>query len=215
MGCFRSMESSLMVGSVFLVSVGRHRGLKWRLLIMVWWMCTQYLPGFSNFPTATRDISVNACQQTCEVSRTWPRRQINRGAPSESRKKWKCTPWHTTSRNGGASVSSRWRSLSYDEVANQALYGLFGYNPHVCRNGQWWMYRNATWIPGFTKSLIILKYTQSGQDRPKSYSSIQCSKSLEVQVIEWAVAGICTSCPAGAKQSTTHMVTGYGSWWLW
>jgi hypothetical protein len=41
-----------------------------------------------------------------------------------------------------------------------------------------------------------------------------CSNNSEILVIEWRAAGICMSCPARAKLSSTHMVTEYRSWWL-
>ena len=65
------------------------------------------------------------------------------------------------------------------------------------------------------QSFWIRNYTPSGQDRPKCCSSWQFSNNSDIMGIEWAVAGICMKCLAGAKQCTTCMVAEYGSSWLW
>jgi len=203
-----------MAAGMSLVSFGRHRGSQPRFWTMVRWMATPYLGGFSNFPMAGRDIAADTCQTTSGVSRTWPGCWLQRGGPPRKIPKWKCAPQCTFTQSG-AILSSSWPSLSFELMANQVFCRSCGYIPHVCKNGQWWMLSNAAQIPGFTKSLCICNYTQSGRDRPKSYSSNRCSNISEVQGIEWAAAGIYTSCPARAKPSTTHMVTEYGPWWLW
>ena len=202
-----------MAAGMFLVSFGRHRGTQWHFWTIVPWMATRYLGGFSHFPMAERDSSANACQRTCIVSRTWPGWWIKRGAPSGTRLKWKCTP-RCTSTKGGAILSSFWPSLSFEAVANRVFCGSCGYITHICRNGQWWTHRNAAQILGFTKSLCICNYTQSRRDWPKSYSSKPCSNNSEVLGIEWAVAGIWTSCLARANPSSTPMITEYRSRWL-
>ena len=76
------------------------------------------------------------------------------------------------------------------------------------------MHRNAAQIPGFTKSLSIHNHTQSGHDRPKSYSCKSSSNNAEILGIESAAAGMCMSSPAREKLSTTNMITEYRSWWL-
>jgi len=70
-GCISSMEGSAMVASILFTSVGRHWRLQQSFSALVWWMTTQYLSGFANFPITEQDISINACQRTCQVSRTW------------------------------------------------------------------------------------------------------------------------------------------------
>jgi len=100
-------------------------------------------------------------------------------------------------------------------VANHVFCRSCGYIPCVCRHEQWWMHRYVAQIPGFTKSLCIHNHTQSGWDRPKSYSSKPCGNNSEVIGIDWAAVGICQSCPARSKQSTAHMVPEYWSWWIW
>jgi hypothetical protein len=45
------------------------------------------------------------------------------------------------------------------------------------------MHRNAAQIAGFTKSLWIGIYTQSGQGRPISECSIQCSNTQKLWVL--------------------------------
>jgi len=188
-----------MTDSMFHISVGRRRGLQRCFWPMVKWIATWYLGGFSNFPMAHTDVSANAWHQTCRVYRTWSWQRFNGGAPSRIRQKWKCTPQCTSSTKGNAILSSSWPSSSFKAVANQVFCGSCGYIPHVCRNAQWWMRRNGAQIPGFTKYLSIHNYTQSGRDRPKSYTSKPCSNSSEVMDIESAAAGICMSCPATAN----------------
>ena len=68
----------------FLLVLG-DRGLQRRVWTMVQWMATRYLGGFFNFRMAEGDISTNACQRTCGVSRTWRGRQIKRGPPFGTR----------------------------------------------------------------------------------------------------------------------------------
>jgi len=178
-------------------------------------MATPYWGGLSNFQMPERDIFTNACQQTCGVSWTWLRRQIKSGAPSGTRETWKCSPQCTSSTNGGAILSSSCPSSSLEVVANEVFCGSCGYIPHVCWNGQWWTHRNAAQIPEFTISIWIGNYTHSEQDRPISLSCIPCCNNSEVRGIERAVAGIGTSSPVRAKQTTTHMGAQVGSWWLW
>jgi len=204
-----------MVVSMVLVSAGRHWGLQWRFCTMVQWMATQYMGRFSNFRMAQWDIPANTCQGTCRDSGTWLGWRIKRGPPSGTRQKWYCTPQCSSSTKGGAILSSYWPSSSFEVVANQVFCGSCGYIPHVCRNRQWSMHRNAAQIPGFTKSLCIRNHSHSGRDRLKSYSTKPCSNNSEVLGIEWAVAGICISYPTRGKQSTRYMVTKYGTWWLW
>jgi len=213
-GCFCSMEGVLMAGSMFLVSVGRHRGSQWWFWTMAQWMATRYLGGISDLLMAERVIFTNTCQWTCRASRTCPRWHIKRH-PLSRRAKWICTTQSMSSIKGSAMLSSSGPSSSFAVVANEAFCGSCGYIPHVCQNWQRWTHRNAAQIPGFMKSLCIHNHTQSGRDRPKSYSCKSCSNNSEILGFEWAVAGICTSCPARAKPSITHMVTKYRSWWLW
>jgi len=177
-------------------------------------MATRYLGGISNLPMAEGQILANACQGTCRVSWTWPRRRIKQDSASR-REKQKCTAQCTSSTKVSPILSSFWPSSSFEVVANEVFCGWCGYIPHVCRNEQWWTHRNAAQIPGFTKSLYIHNHTHSGRDRPKSYSCKSCSNNSEILGIEWAAAGICTSCTARAKMSPTHMVTDYRSRWLW
>jgi len=160
---------------------------------------TWYPGGFANLPIAQRTVSANACQRTCGVSRTWPWQRIKTGAQSGTRQKWRCTPRCTSSSQGGAFLSSSWPCSLFEVVANQEFCGPCGYVPHVCRNGQWWTNRNAAYIPGFTKSLCICNNTQSRWDGPKSYCSDPCCYNSDDLGIEWATAGICTSCQAWAK----------------
>jgi len=214
-GCFRSMEGSLIVASMFLICVGNHQGSLRHSWTMVQWMATQYFGRFCNIPIAQRDISANACQWTCVVCWTWQWRWIKRGSPSPTRLKCKCTPQCTSSPNGGANSSASCPIPSFEAVANQVFCGWCGYIPHVCRNGLWWMHPNAAQIAAFMQSLCNCNDTNSGWDRSKSYSCIPCSNNSEVLGIEWALTGICTSCPARATQITPHMVTEYGSRWLW
>jgi len=204
-----------MAASMFLVSAGRHLGSQWHFWSMVQGMDTQYMGGFSNYPMAERDLSANACQWTCGVSRTWPRRHIKRGTPFGTRQIWNCPSWSTSSTKGGAIMFSSWPSWSFEVVSNQVFCGSCGYIPHVCWYGQRWTHRNAAQIPGFTKSLCICNYTLSGWNRPKSSSSKPCRDNSEGLSIEWAAAGNCTSYPARATQSTIYMVTEYVSWWQW
>jgi len=214
MGCFRSTKGLSMVASMFFISVGRHGGLQQRFWTIVRWMATRHFGGFSDFPLAERDISAHACEWNCRVSRTWQRLHIKRDTPSR-REKWKCSAQCTHSTKGVAILSSSWPSLSFEVVANQVFCGSCGYIPHVCRNGQWPTHRNAPQIPGFMKSHWIGNHKQHWRDMHKSFSSKPYSNNSEVLGIEWAAAGICTSCAAGAKQSTTLMVTEYVSWRLW
>jgi len=204
-----------MAASMSLVGVGRHSGLQQSFWTMVQWMATRYLGQFTNHLMDETDIAFNASQRTWGVSHTWQWWRIEIGAPSHTRQQWKCTPWCTSSANGRAIFASSWPSSSFEVVANKLLRGSCAYIPQGWRNGKWWTHRNAAQIPGFTISLCICNDTQSGRDRPKSYSCKPCSNYSEVLGIEWAAAGISTSCPARAKQSTTHMDTDYGSWWLW
>jgi len=76
------------------------------------------------------------------------------------------------------------------------------------------MVRNAAQIPKLLQSHLIRNDAQSGWDQPPSYCSKPCVNDSEVWDIECAAAGICTSCPVRANQSTTHMVSEYRSWWL-
>jgi len=168
----------------------------------------------SDCSIAERDIAANACQGTCGVSQPWPRQCIKRDSPSR-REKWKCTAQCTSSTKGSAILSSSWRSLSSEVVANKVFDVSCGYIPHVCWNGQWWMHRNAAHIPGFTKSLCINNHTQSGCNSPRCYSCRLCSNNSEILGIEWTVGDICTSCLARAKPSTSQMVGEYGSRWVW
>ena len=202
-----------MAASRFLISVGRNQGSQRCFGTMARWMNTRYLVGISHLPMAERDLFANACQGTCIVSRTWARWRIKRDAAS-IREKQKCTTQCTSSTKGSAILSSSWASSWFEVVANNVLSGWCGYIPHEWRNGQWWMHRNAAQMPGFTKSLCIHNRTLSGWDRPKSYSCKSCSSNSEILGVEWAAAGICTSCTARAKPSTTHMVAEYRSWWL-
>jgi hypothetical protein len=98
---------------------------------------------------------------------------------------------------------------------SQSVFRIIGYFLHVCQNGQRWAHRNAAQMLGFTKSLCLCNYTQSRRDRPQSHSSKPCSDNAEVQGIEWTAAGICTSCPTGAKQSSTQMAIELRTQWLW
>jgi len=65
------------------------------------------------------------------------------------------------------------------------------------------------------KSLCSRFYPHSGRNRPKPYSVKSCNNCSAVLCFEWAMAGICTRCPARANPSTTHMVTEYVFWGLW
>jgi len=167
---------------------------------MVQWMVTRYLSGFSNFQMAERDISANACQGTCGVSRTWPGQWIKRGASSGTRHKWKCTPQCTSCTKGCVILSSSGPSVLVEVVANEVFCESCGYIQHVCRNWKWWTHRNAAQISWFVKSLCIHCDTQSWRYQPKSYSGKPCSNHSELLGIEWAAAGICTSCPVRENQ---------------
>jgi len=213
--CFRSMQGSYMAASMFLVTAGRHWRWQPRFWTMVQWVATPYLSGLCNVPMAEKFICDKACQRTCGVSRTWPRCPIYRGPPSRTQETWKSSALCTSSPKSGAILSSSSPSSLFEVVANQVFCGSCGYIPHVCRNGQWWMHRNAAQIAGFTKSLGSCNHTQSGRDRPKSYCSKQCSYNSEVLGVKWAAEDICMSYLARAKQSSMYMVTKYGSWWLW
>jgi hypothetical protein len=95
------------------------------------------------------------------------------------------------------------------------LCAWFGYFLPVCRNGQQWVHRNAAQILTFAKFLCDCNYTQSGWVRPETHSSKPCDNDSEVLGIKWAVPGICTGCPTGAKQSATHMAIEHLTQWLW
>jgi len=153
--------------------------------------------------------------QTCCVPRAWRRWRIKRGAPSRTTETWNCSPQCTSSTNGSSILSSSWPSLSFDVGANQVFCRVCGYIPHVCRNRQWWTYSNAAQFAGFTISISIGNYTHSGQDQPKSNNCKPCSNNSEVRGIERAAAGICTSSLVWAQLCTVHIVSEYGSCWLW
>jgi len=201
--CVRS-EPELLVSfpHPLLTLAGRHCELQWRFGTIVWCTGIWYLGGFCDFPMAERDISANAEQQACGVSWMQPSQSIKWGSPLGRKEKWKCTPWCTSSTQGSPPLSSSWLSSSFEVVADQVFYKWCGCITHVCGNGQWWTHRNATQIPGFMRSFSVRHYTQGGQDMSKSYSSIPWGNKTEVLGIEAVVPGICTSCPAQAKQST-------------
>jgi len=201
--CFRSMESSSMVACMFSVSFGWHRGSQQCFWTMVRCMGTRYFVRFAKIPMAERDISANACQQTCRVSRTWQRRPIKRGASTRMREKWKYCPLRTSSTKSSAVLSSSWLGSSFEVVANEVFCRSCGCFPHVCRDGQWWTHWNAAQIPRFTQSLCIRNNTQSGRDLYISHCSTQCGNKSGFLCTEWGAAGICTSCPVTAQQSTT------------
>ena len=123
------------------------------------------------------------------------------------------TPVHILDKSG-AILSSSLPGSSCEVAVNKAFCGSCGYILRVDRNGRWWSDRNGDLIPGFTQSLCIRNDTQTGRDQPNLYCSKLCSTLSEVLGIAWAAAGICPSCPIRAKQSTSQMVTEYGSWWL-
>jgi len=191
---------------MFLDSGGRHRGPERWFWAMAQWMATQWLGGISDSPMAERNIFAIPCQGTSRVSRTWPSQRIKRNAASR-RAKWQWTAQCTSSTRGSAILSSFWPSSSFEAVANKVFCGSGGYIPHLCQNGQSWTDSNAAQIPGFTKSHWIHNCTQSGWDRPKSYSGKSCSNNSEILGIAWAAAHNCPSCMARAKWSTTHMIT--------
>ena len=164
---------------------------------------------------AESDISAIVCQEAYEVSRTWQRCRIKRGASAGTSETWKCSPLCTSSTTWGAILSSSWPSSSFEVVIHKVFWGSCGYIPPVCRNGQWWTVRNTGQIAGLMQSLCICNDPESGQDQPICYCSKPCSNNSEVLGIELAVAGICMSFPVWAKQITTHMVTEKRFWWLW
>jgi len=161
-GCFRSMEGSKLAACMFLVRAGRHQGSQPHFCIMVWWIATRYLSGFSNCLTAEWYNSATACQATGGVSQTWPGRRIKRGASFGRRQKWKFTPRCTFSTEDVANLCSSSASWWFEVVANQVFCRSCGYIPHVCRNEQWWRHRNAAQIPVFTKSICIHNHSQNG-----------------------------------------------------
>jgi len=71
------------------------------------------------------------------------------------------------------------------------------------------------WVPGFMKSVCLCHNAQIGRDQVMSNWYIPCGKNLEVLGIASAAASSCRCSPAGAKQSTPHMVTEYRTTWLW
>jgi len=160
------------------------------------------------------NISSNGGKWTWEVSRGWLGQRIKRGPSSDTRQKWICTPWCTSSTHDSYILSSFWPSSSFQIVANQVLCWSCGYIPHVCRYEQWWWHRNATKFPGFMKSLSMCNDTHYEWDRHISHSSKPCSNNCEALGITWGAAGICTSCLAMAKLSAMYLVTEYGPWLL-
>jgi len=214
-GGFGSMEASSMAAWMFFVSVGRQGGTQRHFWTMAWSMATSYFGGIFDFPMTESDLSADTCQRPCRVSHNWQRRWVKRGTPSGWRDTWKCSPQCTCCSKSGAIVSSSWPSSSFEVVVNKVFCGSCGHIPPVSRDGQWWTDRNGAHFPGFIQFLCICNGTQSGQYRPKSYCSKPCGNNSKVVGIQWAVAGICTSCSVRAKQSTTHMVIEYRSWWLW
>jgi len=212
--CFRRMEGSQIVASVFFISAGREGVQQRSFRTIVWWMTTRFFGQICNFWIAQRIISANTCPQTREVSRTWPRQRIKRGVPSRTWENGKCTP-QCTSTKGGAILSSSWPGLSFEVVANQGLGWSCWYIPHKCGNEQQWLDRNAAQCLQFMKSLRIHHYTQRGLNRFKFYCCKSCSNDTHVQGIGWAVPGICTSCLAREQLSSTILVAEYRFWWLW
>jgi len=207
---------SSMAAAMVFGSVGRHKESQWHFRTIVWWvLATWYLGRFSECPIAGRDIAANACERTRGISQTRPRCHIKRGASSETREKRKFAPHYTPFTLGNAILFSAWPSSSFEPVANWVFCGSCGYIPHVCRTGKRWTHRDAAQFPGLKKSLCVCNYTQSGSDRPNSYSSKPCSKTSEVLGCEWAASGMCMSCPARAIHGSPKLVTCYGSWWLW
>jgi len=114
----------------------------------------------------------------------------------------------------GAILSSSWRSLSFEVVANKVFCWSCGYSPHVCWNRHRWTDRNAAQFSGFTQSLCICNNMKCGRNQHKSYCSKIGGNNSEILGMERAVAAICMSCLVRAKESTVNMVTEYGSWWL-
>jgi len=120
---FGGMESSSMAAWMLFVSFGRHCRSQGRFWTMVRWMGTRYWGAFADFPLAERDISANACQRTCGVSRTWPRGSIVRGSSSGTKETRKCSPWCTSSTKSGAILPTSWPNSSFKVVANEVLWG--------------------------------------------------------------------------------------------
>jgi len=106
-------------------------------------------------------------------------------------------------------------SSSFEVVAHKVFCRSFGCFLLVCRTGQWWAHRNAAQIQRFAKSHCVHIYTQSRWDRPKSHHSKPWGNNSDVLGIEWAAAGMCTGCPIGAKQSSTHLAIEHWKKWLW
>jgi len=215
MGCFRSMERTLMAAGMFLIGIGRHPGSEWRVWTKVPWMGTQYLGRFSDLPMAEMEISTNACQGTGGVSRTWRGQNIKSGTPACTWNLFLCLASCTSPSNAGAILSSARPRASFEVGAHKVFCGPFRYILHVCSNGHQWAHRNAAQTPTFAKSLCVCNYTQSGWDSPQSHSSKPCGDNSEVLGIEWAAAGNCTGRPNGAKQSSTKMAIVHRTQWLW
>jgi len=97
---------------------------------------------------------------------------------------WKCTQWCTSSASGSAILTSSWPRSTFEAVSNEVCCASCGHFPHVCRNRQWLMHRNAAHIPTLTKSLHIHNDTQSGRDWPNSHICTPCSDNSEIVWIE-------------------------------
>ena len=138
---------------------------------------------------------------TSRVSRTRRKWQIKKGSPCWTNGNWKCTPQCAFSTNSSAILFSSWPSSSFEVVVNQVFHRSCWYIPHVCRNGPCWKHRNAFEILEVMKSHCICQNTQSGWDRPQSYSGKPPSNNWGFLGIKWVVAGICLSWPARANRA--------------
>jgi len=213
--CFGSMAGSSIAASMCFVGVGRHRGLQQRCWTIVQWMPTRYLGGLADFPMAERDISANACQRTCRVSRTW-RRQRNKWATlSGTCESWKCSSSASPSQKAvlfcplpGRVHHLKWWWTKYfaDHVDIFDMYAEMGNDERTE------MKLELKDSPDPSVFVTTPKVGRTGLNLITGNHALITQKVLG---IEQAVAGTCTSRQVRAKQSTTHMVTEYGSWLLW